>query len=76
MKSCLLRIAIAADIFIFALITFGASKRNETISSAAYSLEKDGKLQGRLFRPCIDAFFSLLGDLNHCETSWQNEQSK
>ena len=69
-----IRIAIAFDIFLFALITLGSSQRNETISSAVWSLEQDGKWQGRLFRPCIDAIFNLLNDKDHCQTSWENER--
>lgn len=43
MKPRLLRILIALDVFVFALLTVGGSKRNETISAAAWSLEIDGK---------------------------------
>lgn len=69
MKQRLLTIIIAADIFIFALLTLGNCKRNETISSAAWSLEQDGKLLGRIFRPAIDWFLQRI-EPNHCAVSW------
>lgn len=72
MKQRLLRILIALDIFVFALLTLGGSKRNETFSSAAYSTELDGKWQGRVFRPLIDWLFALV-ERDHCRQSWLSE---
>ena len=34
-----------------------ATRPSETISAAAWSLEGDGKWQGRLLRPLIDGLF-------------------
>ena len=68
-KTRFLCILIALDVFIFALMTLGASKRNETISAAAWSLEQDGKWQGRLFRPLIDGLFYFI-EHDHCAVSW------
>jgi len=73
MASRILRILIALDIFVFALLTLGGSKRNETISAAAWSLEMDGKWQGKLFRPIIDWLFSRL-QKNHCLECWLEEK--
>lgn len=73
MKLRLLRILIALDIFVFALLTLGGSKRNETISAAAWSLELDGKWQGRVFRPLIDWLMTRL-ERDHCLQSWLAEQ--
>lgn len=73
MKTRLLRVLIAFDIFVFALLTLGSSKRNETISSAAWSLDLDGKWQGRVFRPLIDWLFTRL-ERDHCLQSWLAEQ--
>lgn len=73
MKPRLLRILIALDIFVFALLTVGGSKRNETISAAAWSLELDRKWQGRVFRPAIDWAFARL-ERDHCLQSWLAEQ--
>jgi len=69
----ILRILIALDIFVFALLTLGGAKRNETISAAAWSLEMDDKWQGKLFRPIIDFLFSLL-QKDHCRKCWLEEQ--
>ena len=72
MKNRILRILIALDIFVFALLTLGDARRNETISAAAWSLEQDGKLLGRIFRPLIDALFFF--DPSHCAVSFLDEQ--
>lgn len=72
MTTRLLRILIALDIFLFALLTMGDARRNETISAACWSLEQDGKLLGRIFRPLIDALFFF--DARHCESSFRDEQ--
>ena len=69
MRQRLLTILIALDVFVFALLTLGGSKRNETISAAAWSLEVDGKLLGRIFRPAIDWLMSPI-EPRHCLTSW------
>jgi len=73
MKTRLLRILVAADIFAFALLTLGGAKRNETISAAAWSLEQDGKWQGKLFRPLIDWLLGWL-EKNHCHKAWLAER--
>lgn len=67
-----LTILIALDVFLFALLTLGNCKRNETISSAAWSLEQSGKWQGKLFRPLIDWLFSPL-ERGHCQSAWVAE---
>jgi len=66
-------IIVALDIFLFTLVTLGGSKRNETASSAAWSLELDGRWQGKLLRPLIDWMFSPF-EQDHCRKSWTNEQ--
>lgn len=63
-----MRVLVALDVLIMAVMN---GKRNETMSAAAWSLEKDGKWQGYLFRPMIDALFWL--EPNHCAISWCNE---
>lgn len=62
-----LTILIAIDVFVSRMVTLGNCKPGETISAAAWSLEQDGKWQGRLFRPLIDAL--LFFDKNHCAES-------
>ena len=49
-----LKALIWLDVQILRIVTFGKSKPGETISAAAWSLEGDGKWQGRLLRPLID----------------------
>jgi len=73
MTTRILRILVAFDIFVFALLTLGGAKRNETISAAAWSLRLDGKLQGRIFVPIIDLIFRPL-QKDHCLNAWLVEQ--
>jgi len=75
MADRILRILIAVDILAFALLTLGGAKRDETISSAAWSLELDGKWQGKFFRPIIDWLFSPL-QKDHCLQAWMIENNR
>ena len=43
-------------------------------STAAYILEQDGKLIGKIFRPLID--YMLFFDPKHCEESYKSEFEK
>ncbi|MCC6199612.1 MAG: hypothetical protein IT466_02425 [Moraxellaceae bacterium] len=72
MKQRLLLILIALDIFVLACITLGGSRRNETISSCLFTLERDGRLIGRIGRPVVDWAFSRL-EKNHCAASYYVE---
>lgn len=73
MSGRILRILIAFDILVFALMTFGGARRNETISAALWSLEGDGKLMGRIFRPVVDLMFSPF-QKDHCANAWLSER--
>lgn len=73
MKRRILTLLIALDVFLFACLCMGRVQRNETASAAAWSLERDGKWQGRFFRPLIDGLFAPLS-ANHCANAWRNEQ--
>ena len=64
---------IAVDHLALVIITLGNCKRGETISAAAWSLEQNGKLAGRVFRPCIDWLFTWI-ERNHCYVSWMSEK--
>lgn len=75
LKPRLIRLLTALDIFVFALLTFGGAKRNETISAASWVLEVDGKWQGRVARPVIDWLLSPL-EQDHCQVSWLAERNK
>lgn len=72
MRKRILSILIAFDIFVFALVTLGGSRRNETISAAAWDMECDGKWQGKLFRPLIDLLMTPV-ERNHCRRAWVKE---
>lgn len=67
-----LNLMISTDQFVFSLITLGRSDPDETMSSAAYRLEQEGRLQGKWFRPLIDKLFWF--DPEHCKKSWEAEQ--
>jgi len=73
MADRILRILISLDVFLFALLCFGNVKRGETASAAAWSLEMDGKWQGKLSRPIIDWLFRPL-QKDHCLNAWLVEQ--
>lgn len=71
MKRRILNILIAFDQLIFVLITVGRGDPDETMSAAAWRLEQDGHIAGKLFRPLIDKLFWF--DPRHCETSYESE---
>lgn len=73
MRQRLFTILIALDVFVFAVLTLGGSKRNETISAACWELERDGKWQGKVSRPVIDFLLRPLGP-QHCLRAWEIEQ--
>lgn len=57
------------DIKVLWLVTFGRCKVGETISAAAWSLYCDGKWQGKLLVPLINALF-LVAEKDHCRKAW------
>ena len=69
MRHRLLLILIAIDVLV--MTTFFRGKRNETISSAAYSLEASGHFFG-FFRAIIDTLFWVV-EKDHCAVSWLYE---
>ena len=69
MKTRILNLLIALDVFVFALITFGGSKNGETISAAAWDLLLEDKWQGKLFAPIIDVLFYPV-QKEHCRMAW------
>lgn len=72
MKQRLLNLLIALDQFVFCLVTLGRSSPDETLSAYAWRSELDGKWQGRVFRPAIDALFWF--DTNHCRVAFESER--
>lgn len=72
MKKRLLNILIGIDQLCYVLITLGYGSPDETMSSAAWRMERKGKLSGRIFRPLIDwVFFPF--EREHCFFSYLNE---
>ena len=73
MKQRILIALIAIDHLALVIATLGYCKRAETISAAAWALEQNGKLAGRIFRPFIDWLFTRI-ERNHCQVSWLAEK--
>lgn len=67
----LINFLICVDQLVFSVITLGSSAPDETISSAAYRLEQQGRLPGKIFRPLIDAI--MFFDPLHCRISYESE---
>lgn len=64
---------VSVDQLIYVVVTLGAGNPDETLSSAAYRTEKDGKVLGKIFRPPIDWFFGLFGEAEHCKTAFNKD---
>jgi hypothetical protein len=71
MKQRILHLLIAIDQLIYVIITLGHGNPDETMSAAAWRLEKKGHCSGKLFRPLID--WLLWFDPDHCRTSYEAE---
>lgn len=70
MRRRAINLFIALDQFLFCCITLGNSDPDETASSAAYRMERDGKFFG-FMRPVIDTI--LWFDKEHCKASYEAE---
>ena len=73
MKQRILNLLIALDQLAWVIVTLGKGKPDETISAAAWRMEQQGKLAGRILRPLIDALFRPL-ERNHCRESFESER--
>ena len=73
MTQRILNILIALDQLAWVLLTLGKGHPDETISAAAWRMEQEGKLAGRVLRPLIDALFFPL-EREHCRLSFESEQ--
>lgn len=73
-----LNIAIAVDQCLFVLLTLGTANPDEAPSAAAWRLEGEGRLTGRLFRPAIDWIFVRLpfgwAEADHCRKAYESER--
>ena len=72
MKQRILNLLIALDQLAWVIVTLGEGKPDETISAAAWRMEQQGKLAGRVLRPLIDALFRPL-ERDHCRLSFESE---
>ena len=68
----ILHIAIALDQLAWVLLTLGRGHPDETVSAAAWRMEQQGKLAGRILRPLIDALFWPL-ERDHCHQAYLSE---
>lgn len=67
-------IAIAIDQLLWVLLSLGRGMPDETLSAAAWRMESQGKLAGRILRPLIDTLRRW--DVDHCRRSWQAERDR
>ena len=72
MKQRILNLLIALDQLLWVLVTFGNGKPDETISAAAWRMERQGKIAGRVLRPLIDLLFRPI-EKDHCRKSFESE---
>lgn len=72
MKRRILNILIAIDQLLWVLFTLGNGMPDETVSAAAWRMERQGKLAGRILRPLIDFLFRPL-EREHCRLSYESE---
>jgi len=70
----ILNLLISLDQFLFSLITLGGAYPDETMSSAAFRMERDGKFFG-FFRPVIDFLFVFIQDA-HCKKAYESEKMR
>ena len=67
MKQRVLTLIYLLDCLVLGIVTLGACKIGETLSSVAWVLEQDGKRLGKILRPLIDSLMSVLDGPNHCQ---------
>ena len=72
LKTRFLNVLIAVDQLLWVLVTLGKGSPDETISAAAWRLEQEGKLAGRILRPLIDLLFLPI-ERDHCWLSFESE---
>ena len=72
MKQRILNILIATDQWFWVFLTLGKGHPDETISAAAWRMEQQGKIAGRVFRPLIDALARPI-EKDHCYQAWLSE---
>lgn len=65
-------VMIALDQLAWVLLTLGNGKPDETISAAAWRMERRGKIAGCVLRPLIDILFRPI-ERDHCRKSYEAE---
>ena len=70
----MLNLLIALDQLAYVLITLGHGDPDETMSSAAWRMERQGRFFG-FTRPLIDGLFRPL-EKDHCRKAWESEQNE
>lgn len=77
-KHRIFNILLSLDQAGFCLITLGASYPDEAPSAAAWRLEQEGRLSGKIFRPLIDLIFRNLpfglAETDHCRKAFNSEK--
>ena len=73
LRQRILNLLIALDQLAWVLLTLGKGLPDETISAAAWRMEQQGKLAGRILRPLIDLLFLPI-ERDHCRLSAESEQ--
>jgi hypothetical protein len=68
----LLHLAVAIDQLVWVVLTLGKGYPDETISAAAWRMEQQGKIAGRILRPTIDLLLRPL-ERDHCRRSYESE---
>ena len=75
LKARLLNVLIALDQLAWVIVTLGKGYPDETISAAAWRMEHEGKIAGRVFRPLVDLLFLPI-ERDHCRLSFLAEIRK
>lgn len=74
-KRRILNLLIALDQVAWVVLTLGNGSPDETISAAAWRMEQQGNIAGRILRPLIDLLFRPL-ERDHCRLSFLAEIRK
>lgn len=72
-KTYLLKVAIAADQFVNAVL---GGQPDETISSRVWRNSIKGYWYARVAVRVLDTVFGWLGDSDHCRSSYENERAR
>lgn len=75
MRQRVLNVLIALDQLAYVLITLGWGYPDETLSSAAFRAERDGKRWGRIARPVFDFLLSPF-EREHCYQAYLAEKQR